>query len=601
MPRLILALAAVLVLAPAATAAAAKPADRVLRNGSIHTVDARDSVREALAVRDGEIVYAGSDAGVRRFIGKRTKVTDLRGRMVMPGLHDGHIHGITEAADACSLNYEPLTVAELTARLQACLDATPGEEPGGWLQASSWYQQFVLPAGTVVTREVLDGLRTQRPIVVSSSDGHTSLVNSRGLALAGITAATPDPANGRIEHDAAGEPNGLLQDGAQRLVSALLPAPTGDPVDEARRGMQRFAREGITSFYVPGFVGADGIAAFAKLRKAGGLTARAHFAIGAFTPGADTVASLSRTGDRLRKRFETRLPRSVRAWRPGRERGPRLVPEPGISIDGIKLVLDGVVQAPAQTAALLEPYLVDGLPGPSRGELYLDNPQLGRLLTGFERRGYQSHVHAIGDRAVRVTLDAVQAMRKADGMRDSRPSLAHAELVAKPDLRRFADLRVQPVMSFQWAKPAPDSTDSVVPYLGPERVEQYEPEGQLQAAGARIAFGSDYPVDALDEFFALEVAVLREADWGPAFPQYAGRFNADPGLSLRQALRAITIDAAHSMHQDRVTGSLERGKLADLIVLDRDLFAIPADDISETDVEMTMVGGRIVHGRAAAR
>ena len=156
-------------------------------------------------------------------------------------------------------------------------------------------------------------------------------------------------------------------------------------------------------------------------------------------------------------------------------------------------------------------------------------------------------------------------------------------------------------MSFQWAKPAPDSTDSVVPYLGPERVEQYEPEGQLQAAGARIAFGSDYPVDALDEFFALEVAVLREADWGPAFPQYAGRFNADPGLSLRQALRAITIDAAHSMHQDRVTGSLERGKLADLIVLDRDLFAIPADDISETDVEMTMVGGRIVHGRAAAR
>ena len=329
MPRLILALAAVLVLAPAATAAAAKPADRVLRNGSIHTVDARDSVREALAVRDGEIVYAGSDAGVRRYIGKRTKVTDLRGRMVMPGLHDGHIHGITEAADACSLNYEPLTVAELTARLQACLDATPGEEPGGWLQASSWYQQFVLPAGTVVTREVLDGLRTQRPIVVSSSDGHTSLVNSRGLALAGITAATPDPANGRIEHDAAGEPNGLLQDGAQRLVSALLPAPTGDPVDEARRGMQRFAREGITSFYVPGFVGADGIAAFAKLRKAGGLTARAHFAIGAFTPGADTVASLSRTGDRLRKRFETRLPRSVRAWRPGRAARPAARPRAG--------------------------------------------------------------------------------------------------------------------------------------------------------------------------------------------------------------------------------------------------------------------------------
>jgi len=277
------------------------------------------------------------------------------------------------------------------------------------------------------------------------------------------------------------------------------------------------------------------------------------------------------------------------------------VARPGISIDGVKLFLDGVVQAPAQTAALLEPYLVHGRPGPSRGELYLDNPRLGRLLRGFERRGYQAHVHAIGDRAVRVTLDAVQAMRRADGMRDSRPSIAHAELVAKPDLRRFRDLRVQPVMSYQWAKPAPDSTDSVVPYLGAERVEQYEPEGQLQAAGARIAFGSDYPVDGLDEFFAIEVAVLREADWGPAFPQYAGRFNHDPGLTLDQALRGITINAAHAMHQDAVTGSLERGKLADLIVLDRDVSAIPPDAISETSVELTMVGGRVVYGSAGGR
>ena len=141
----------------------------------------------------------------------------------------------------------------------------------------------------------------------------------------------------------------------------------------------------------------------------------------------------------------------------------------------------------------------------------------------------------------------------------------------------------------------------MVPFLGPERIEQYEPEGQLQAAGAHIAFGSDFPVDALDEFFAVEVAVLRAADWGPAFPQYAGRFNADRGLTLRQALRGITLESARAMHQDAVTGSLERGKLADLIVLDRDLFAIDPDDISETQVDLTMVGGRVVHRRAGAR
>ncbi len=600
MPRRSLLLAA-LVLAAPATASAAQPADRVLRNGAIHTLDRADTVVQALAIRDGAIVYAGAERGVRRYIGRRTKVTDLRGRMVMPGLHDAHIHGITEEADACSLDYEPLTVAAFTSRIQACLDATADQEPDGWLSVSSWYQQFVLPAGTVVTKEVLDRLNTRRPVVVSSSDGHTTLANSRALALAGITAATPDPADGRIEHAPDGQPNGLLQDGAQGIVTSLLPPPAGDPVDEARRGMQRFARAGITSFYVPGFAGRDTVAAFAKLRRRGGLTARAHFAIGPFEAGSGSPAELLRTGDRLRRRFETRLPRAVRAWRPGRQRGARLVARPGISIDGVKLFLDGVIQAPAQTAALLEPYLVNGAPGTSRGELYLDNPQLGRLMRDFERRGYQSHIHAIGDRAVRVALDATQAMRAANGRRDSRPSIAHAELVAKPDLPRFAQLGVQPVMSYQWAKPAPDSTDSVVPFLGPERIEQYEPEGQLQAAGAHIAFGSDFPVDGLDEFFAIEVAVLREADWGPAFPQYAGRFNADPGLTLEQALRGITIEAARAMHQDAVTGSLERGKLADLIVLDRDLFAIDPDEISETQVEMTIVGGRVVHGRAAAR
>jgi predicted amidohydrolase YtcJ len=444
---------------------------------------------------------------------------------------------------------------------------------------------------------VLDALPTRRPIAVFSSDGHTTLVNSRGLALAGITAATPDPSDGRIEHGPDGQPNGLLQDGAGALVDALLPAPGGDPVDEARRGMRRFAREGIASFFVPGFTDAATLSTFKTLRRNGDLTARAHFAIGPFSNSDDTVAGLARAGDRMRQRFETRLPRSVRAWRPGRQRGPRLVRRPGISIGGVKLFLDGVVQAPAQTAALLEPYLVDGRPGTSRGELYIDNPRLGRLLRGFERRGYQAHVHAIGDRAVRVALDGVEAMRDANGMTDSRPSLAHVELVSKPDLRRFKDLRALPVMSYQWAKPAPDSTDTVLPYLGPERSNLYEPEGQLRAAGARIAFGSDYPVDGLDEFFAVEVAVLREADWGPEFPQYAGRLNADPGLTLRQALRGITINAAHQMHQDAVTGSLERGKLADLIVLDRNLFEIPRDDISETEVLMTMVGGQVVFRR----
>jgi predicted amidohydrolase YtcJ len=582
-------LAAALALAiPAAAQAAPKPADRVLLGGAVYTAERAGITAEAVAIRDGAIAYVGTDRGARRYVGKRTKVTNLRGKMVMPGLHDGHIHGITAPADECSLNYEPLTVAEFSARIKACLDASDGE----WLVVSSWYQQFVIPSGTVLTKETLDAISTTRAIVVKSSDGHTALANSRALALANITAATPDPADGRIERAADGSPNGLLQDGAQGLVEALIPAPEGDPVGEARRGMQRFAEEGITSFFVPGVFGADAIAPFDTLRRRGQLTARAHFAAGPPDPG-DSSAKVLRAARKLRAKYESRLPRSVTSWRPGKQRGPKLVAKPGISVDGVKLFLDGVLQAPAQTAAVLEPYVGTD----SRGELYVDNPALGRMVRDLERAGYQSHIHAIGDRAVRTALDAYTAMRKANGKRDSRPSIAHAELVARSDLRRFASLDVLPVMSYQWAKPAPDSTDSVLPFLGPERVDLYEPEGQLQAAGARIAFGSDYPVDGLDEFFAVEVAVLREADWGPEFPQYAGKLNADPGLTLDQALRGITINAAHQMHQDAVTGSLARGKLADLIVLDRNLFAIPEDDISETEVVTTMVGGRVVHQR----
>ena len=434
--RSLLCATALAVALPAAAEAAPHPADRVMLGGAVYTADQHDRIAQAIAVDRGRIVYVGSDRGARRYVGKRTTVVRLRGRMVMPGLQDGHIHGITAAADACSLGLRPADRAPSSPPGSRAACATrPPRSPAAGCRSPSWYQQFVIPSGTVLTKDVLDALPTQRPIVVSSSDGHTSLVNSRALALAGITAATPDPADGRIEHGADGQPNGLLQDGAQDLVTALLPPPAGDPVDEARRGLARFAREGITSFFVPGFAGADGIAPFATLRRRGALTARAHFAAGPVEAG-QSPASMLRAARKLRARFEraSRLPRSVRAWRPGRQHGPRLVARPGISIDGVKLFLDGVLQAPAQTAAVLEPY--GGTT--SRGELYMDNPALGRMLRALERGGFQPHIHAIGDRAVRTALDAVAAMRRADGRTGSRPSIAHAELVSKPDLPRFA-------------------------------------------------------------------------------------------------------------------------------------------------------------------
>ena len=243
--------AAALALAvPAAAQAAPEPADRVLLGGAVYTADRAGITAEAIAIDDGVIAYVGCDRGARRYIGKGTKVTNLRGRMVMPGLHDGHIHGITASADECSLNYEPLTVPGVQRR--ASRRASTRRAAATALVVSSWYQQFVIPSGTVVTKEVLDALSTTRPIVVTSSDGHTTLVNSRALELAGITAATPDPPNGRIEHAAGRASRTACCRTARRAWSTRCSRrPDGDPVDEARRGLARFAQEGITQLLRP--------------------------------------------------------------------------------------------------------------------------------------------------------------------------------------------------------------------------------------------------------------------------------------------------------------------------------------------------------------
>jgi predicted amidohydrolase YtcJ len=595
-------------LAAAPAAQAAKPADTVLRNGFVYTVDARDSVAEAVAVRNGAIVYVGSDKGARRFTGPGTRVVNLKGRMVMPGLQDGHIHDVTRSDQkTCDLEAAPLSVPELQARLRACLDDPELGGPDDWLQVTNLYMQFLKPAGTAPHKSMLDALGTSRPIVVTAAvTGHTTLVNSKGLQLAGITAGTPDPPGGRIEHDPNGEPNGLLQDTAADAVFALIPPPP--PVTAARRlqlarqRMRDFNREGITSFMQPA-ADAALIKLFHRLSRAGKLTARAHFAVisdlSEYTTKATRAKLFARVA-KLRRQVERseKLPRAVTAWRPGKPKGRRLVARPGVVVDAVKIFLDGIAQFPGQTAAMLQPYLgTNGQPRTdpgARGELYVDGSTLDPTVIGLERRGFQSHIHAIGDRAVRTALDAFAAARKANGNRHSHPTIAHAEVVSPSDYKRFGRYDVTASMGLQWAKPAPDSTDAVKPYMSGNRWDLYEPTAPITRGGGRVSLGSDCCLDPFDEWFDLEVAILREADWGAEFPQFAGKLNALSGLTLKQGIRAVTINAAYQMHQEKVTGSLEKGKLADLVVLDQNITKVARDDISDTDVLMTMVGGKRV-------
>jgi predicted amidohydrolase YtcJ len=567
--------------------AADSAADRVYRNGKVFTADAEGSIAQAVAIRDGRIVYVGSDEGVTRLIGSSTKVTDLAGRFLMPGLVDGHMHPLEGGLQLqkCSLNYESLTVPDFQQRMQACLDKTKNQEPDGWLEVVNWFQESMRPRGVKTSRATLDVLKTSRPIIVRSSFGHTVLANSRALALAQITKATPDPLGGKIWRDAAGNPTGLLEDAAFEVYSKLIPKPTANEnIAAAKAAQEAMNRQGVTSF-LDAAAAPESMAAFSALQATGGLTVRAHFAPLIVPDEAnDPAGAVAKVAD-YRKRYGE-----------GSIQG-----KPGITVRNAKLFLDGVIAAPAMTGAVLEPYRINAgteekphwIEGQSRGpDVYFPPKQLAEILVQLGRAGIDPHLHADGDRAVRAALNAVQAMRNEIGAADIRPAIAHDEIVSPDDFPRFKALNTIPVLSFQWEKPAGD-TIGLTNYFGPGRMKILEPAGFLAAAGARIAFGSDWPVDQLDEWFALKVGVTR-TNSPRALPEYHGRLDEDPGLPRDAVLRAATINAAYELHEDDVTGSVEVGKLADLIVLDRDPLKIPAEDIANVKVVETVVNGRTV-------
>ena len=573
--------------------AAGPVADAVYQHGRIYAVDQTGTVAQALAISAGRISYVGTDEGAKALIGKTTTVIDLVGRTVMPGLVDGHMHPVAAGRDLlkCNLNYASLTVMQFQARLQGCLDERrKSEGPDSWLEVVNWFRYGMGAQAAGVDRRVLDSLKTQRPIIVHDSFGHSSLVNSRALALAKVTAQTKDPVGGRIDRDASGEPTGILEDAAQESMSALLPKPTAaEHVAGARAALNALREQGVTTFLDA--VGTDeDIEAFAAIERENALTARAHFApliAPAEAPNVEAAGQAVAKVVATAKKYDEGAIRAA----------------PSISVHQAKLFMDGVINAPANTGALLEPYLVNRGTAQSpkfepaarrEPDVYFPVPILTAILIDLGRNNIDPHVHTDGDWAVRAGLDAVKGMRAALPGRDVRPAFAHCELVDPADYPRFAQLSVIPVLSFQWEKPASDTVDGARDSLGPRRWPLIEPAGWLAANGARIAYGSDWPVDPLDEWFALQVGVTRKAR-PDAPPKYSGRLGKDPGLSRAAVIQAITLNAAYELHEERYIGSLEVGKLADLIVLDADPATVSPERISATKVLRTVVGGRVVY------
>jgi predicted amidohydrolase YtcJ len=542
-------------------------ADLVFRGGTVYTLDSDRSFATAAAIRGGTIVAVGADSEVERWVGPNTELVELAGRMLLPGFHDLHVHPVYGGVQAlgCSLEGETSIDATLAA-VRRCDQASRAE--GGWLRGSLW-DLGLFPDGNA-PKQLLDEAVPDRPVYLMGSDGHSVWVNSAALEIAGIDADSEDPPLGVIERDPqSGEPSGTLRESAIDLVRKHLPEITDQQrIDGLTHALLLANSFGITSL-VDAAVGELEMSAYKALADSNRLSVRALLAM---EWGTRLVAE---TAD-----FERLLIERLRYD------GPR------IDTGSVKIFIDGVLEG--ETAALVEPYV--GRPG-HLGTLNFSPADIDRLVTRFDAAGLQVHMHAIGDGAVRVGLDAVAAARRANGLRDNRHQIAHLQLIHPEDLPRFAELDVSANFQALWALPDSWIMGINLPVVGPERVNRMYPIASLQQAGGRIVAGSDWDVSSMNPLLAIQVALTRQDPAGG----FEGVLNADERVDLATMLAAYTINGAHVMRHEARTGSIEVGKAADLIVLEQNLFELAPEEIGGIAVVRTLIDGETVYRSDAPR
>jgi predicted amidohydrolase YtcJ len=537
-------------------ASTSRPADLVLTGGAIFTADSARSWAQALAVEGGRIVAVGGDRDVRPLIGHQTRVIDLHGRTVTPGFQDAHVHPPHGGLYRLRCELHGLTGRETyLATIDAWLRANPGEP---WLRGGGW-SMGDFPGGTP-RKEDLDRVCPDRPAFLPNRDGHGAWVNSRALALAGITAEMPDPPDGRIERDADGSPSGTLHEGAMDLVERLVPRDTVEELEQAILESQRYLHSlGITAWQ-DAIVTEQTLAAYLAIAGRGELTAR-------------VVGALWWERDEDERQVERLLDQRTRGQ------------APRFAATSVKIMQDGVAEN--FTAAMTADYLdTEGRSSGNRGLSFVEPGLLERAVTRLDAEGFQVHFHALGDRAVREGLDAIEAARLANGWSDGRHHLAHLQLVHPDDRPRFRQLGAIANAQPYWAVHEPQMDELTIPFLGPERTAWQYPWRSLRAAGAMLAMGSDWSVSTPDPLLQLEVAVNRVSDQHRDAPPFL------PGerLELVDALTAFTAGSAYVNHLDEA-GSIAVGHLADLAILDRDLFDGGAGPIGAPRVLATFIEG----------
>lgn len=542
-------------------------ADTVFAGGTVFTSNAVRSTASAVAVSGDRIVAVGHD-DVRDLIGPKTDVVDLAGRMLVPGFQDAHVHPVWGGLDMlrCDLG-DLLTRNDYLARIGEYAAAHPELE---WVLGGGWSMSG-FPGGTPLASD-LDTVVPDRPAFLPNRDGHGAWVNSRALELAGVTKDTPDPADGRIERDAAGNPTGTLHEGAMALVNHLLPRTEDATLVEALQvGQAHLHSFGITGWQdaIIGFYGDAGDAgpAYRTASEQGLLTGRVVGAI-----WWDRSRGVEQIPDLVAKRD---------AYSHG-----------GFRATSIKIMQDGVAEN--FTAAMIDPYLDGhGHPTINDGISFVPPEVLAEAAPALDALGFQLHFHAIGDRAVRESLDAIEMAIAANGRSDHRHHIAHIQVIHPEDIHRFRELGVAANMQSLWAALEPQMVELTLPFLGEPRSSWQYPFGDLLRSGATLAAGSDWSVSTPDPLAAIHVAVNRKSAPAHSEGEYE-EFLPEQAIDLGTSITAYTAGSAYVNHLDDC-GTIAVDKLADLVVLDRDPFVHPAEEIGETRVLQTFVGGRRVY------
>ncbi|WP_343521608.1 amidohydrolase [Sphingomonas sp.] len=557
---------AALALLLAGTAQAREPvtADTILTNGRIYTVDKKQPWAQSVAIKDGKIVAVGSAAAVTKTRGPATKIVDLGGRLVLPAFGDAHAHPLFGALShtRCSL-HDGKSIDDYKKLIAACVAKTPGT---GAIYGVGWEDSLFPPNG-VPNKAILDAISTTRPLIFDSVGGHTNWVNSKALELAGITKDTPDPVNGTIDRDpATGEPVGSLQESAQALVAKLIPPPTdADYQNSILYTARLFNSLGIVAWNDAGVDfddqgGSRMVDAYKAVKDAGKLT---------------TYVSVSLKWKN--ERGMDQFPSLVKAA----ERANAL----GVPTHTVKFYVDGVI--PQKTAYMLAPY--EG--SAERGAPQIAPDMLSQAVTATDARGMHAFLHAIGDGGVRLSLDAIEAARKANGAKPTYHMVTHLNVVDPADQPRFGKLGTYAQFQPTWSSwyPYMELTETAI---GKKRMEYIYPAGSIVRAGGRLAYGADWPVATANPIEGLEVAVTRRTAGDPN----AKPLVASEGVTLAEAVESHTLNVAMVNGMASFTGSLEAGKNADLVVLDRDIFTLPVHEISKAKVLVTVFQGKAVYG-----